>query len=68
MAALSQGGEQLLPWQGGDKKFWLGGGERGGNKNKIFLKFHITAKILSFTGKYGIFQPPLAARGGNSAI
>ncbi len=50
-AALSQGGEQLLARQGGDEKF-LSGGDRGGNKNKIFFKFQKTAKKISFTGKY----------------
>ena len=51
-AALSQGGgEKLLTRQGGGQKK-IFRGDRGGNKNKIFLKFHKKAKFLSFTGKY----------------
>ena len=44
-AALNQGWEQLLTLQGGGQKKICQGGDRGENKNKIFLK-------LSFTGKY----------------
>ncbi len=38
-------GEQRLPDRGG-QKFSLGGGDRGGNKDKIFLKFQKTANFL----------------------
>ncbi len=52
MAALSQGGgSTFCPGRGGTK-FFFQGGDRGGNKKKDFLKFHIKAKFLSFTGKY----------------
>ncbi len=48
----SQPGEShFWPGRGGTKIFHKGG-DRGGNKDKIFLKFQKTAKILSFAGKY----------------
>ncbi len=55
-AALSQGGKQPLTRQGEKLS--------EGNHNNIFLKFHKTAKFLSFIGKYSIFRPLFSAAGG----